>query len=414
MQNPPIIIGAGISGLVAAIELEKAGYEPIIVEQSDRVGGRVKTDWEGEIPLDHGFQVLLTEYPEAQRYLDYEALDLVKFLPGSVIYKNGKKEKIGDPTRDLSFLWTTTFASIGSMNDKRKILQLSQALKSKSIADIFIEPEKTTKAYLTEKGFSDEMIADFFQPFFSGIFLEKELSTSSRMFEFVYKMFGTGYAAVPRKGMQAIPDQLKSKLTKTTFLFNTKVNAIRDQTVYFENGGSRSADAIILATDPTYIINHNFVKQTKWKSCYNLYFEVEKSTLEEPIIGLIADENTLVNNFHFLTDVYGKEISSESVLSVTVVGESGLDAANLVAKVRTELKEHCQIETKDLIKIFHIKEALPDVSELVYSTDSKSQEIQPGVYLCGDHTANGSLNAAMASGRAAAEQALAFDTRLRL
>ena len=95
MKNP-IIIGAGISGLVAAIELEKAGYSPTILEATDLVGGRVKSEILNGLPIDHGFQVLLTEYPEAQRYLDYDKLELLTFLPGSIIFKNNKIQKIGD------------------------------------------------------------------------------------------------------------------------------------------------------------------------------------------------------------------------------------------------------------------------------------------------------------------------------
>ena len=37
------IVGAGISGLIAAFELEKAGYTPIVLEKSNGVGGRVRT-----------------------------------------------------------------------------------------------------------------------------------------------------------------------------------------------------------------------------------------------------------------------------------------------------------------------------------------------------------------------------------
>ena len=67
------IIGAGISGLIAALELEKNGCHPTIIEASDSVGGRVKTDVIEGYQLDHGFQVLLTSYPAAQKYLNYEA-----------------------------------------------------------------------------------------------------------------------------------------------------------------------------------------------------------------------------------------------------------------------------------------------------------------------------------------------------
>ncbi|WP_368662323.1 FAD-dependent oxidoreductase [Zobellia laminariae] len=74
------IIGAGVSGLIAATVLEQNGFFPVIIEATDRVGGRVKTDIVDGYQLDHGFQVLLTAYPAAQNYLDFEALDLQKFF----------------------------------------------------------------------------------------------------------------------------------------------------------------------------------------------------------------------------------------------------------------------------------------------------------------------------------------------
>ena len=91
------IIGGGVSGLIAARVLEDHGYSPSVIEATDRVGGRLKTDVIDGYQLDHGFQVLLTAYPAAQKYLDYEALDLQRFLPGASIFKNGAQKIIGDP-----------------------------------------------------------------------------------------------------------------------------------------------------------------------------------------------------------------------------------------------------------------------------------------------------------------------------
>jgi len=403
MKNP-IIIGAGVSGLVAAIELEKAGFAPTILEARDRVGGRVKSDDLNGLPADHGFQVLLTEYPEAQRYLDYEKLDLINFLPGSVVFKNGKMEKIGDPLRDVSFLWPTTFANVGTVNDKRLILQLSLALKKKNIEAIFEEPEMTTLAYLQDHGFSNEMIEDFFQPFFAGIYLEENLETSSRMFEFVYKMFGSGYAAIPRKGMQAIPDQLAGQLTQTTIRFNSIVNRIEEQKVYLESGDIIPAEQIIIATDPSPFFTKKEITPRAWNSCYNLYFQSPNSILKDPIIGLLPGSETMVNNFHYLNDLYlNKEEEISTILSVTVVKNHELSAADMVRQIKMELENHCKIETGELLKMFHIKKALPKVSDLKYQPSETTVKLAPGVLCCGDHLANSSLNAAMASGRVVAE-----------
>ena len=400
MSNP-IIIGAGISGLVAAIELEKAGFTPLILEATDCIGGRLKSDLESEVPLDHGFQVLLTEYPEAQKYLDFDSLDLIPFKPGSIIFQNSKQQKIGDPRRDTSFLWSTLTSGIGTFNDKFRILKLSNKLKKKSIEDIFLTPEISTLDYLRGLGFSNMIIENFFQPFFAGIFLEEELETSSRMFEFVYKMFGTGYATIPRNGIQAIPKQLANQLSKSTFRFNALVTQIENKTVHLENGEKLVADQIIIATDATFILPTDKKTNVKWKSCYNIYLETENSVFNQPIIGLLPNKKLLVNNFHFMSDVFG---GNKEILSVTVVKSHTLSESEMVQKVKNELDQYCNIKTKALIKLFHIKKALPDLSQLKYEPQIDDLIISDAVYCCGDHLANGSLNAAMASGRLVAEQ----------
>jgi phytoene dehydrogenase-like protein len=162
--------------------------------------------------LDHGFQVLLTAYPEAKKHLDFQELDLQEFLPGAVVFKNKKQKIIGDPLKDPSLVFSTLFSGIGNFSDKFKVLKLNSILKKKSLSEIFSDKEQATLSYLQDFGFSSEIIDDYFKPFFSGIFLETKLETSSRMFEFVFKMFGEGSAAIPRKGMEAIPKQLSQKL----------------------------------------------------------------------------------------------------------------------------------------------------------------------------------------------------------
>ena len=103
------IIGAGVSGLIAAYELEQEGYHPIIIEQTDEVGGRVKTIHEKGYALDLGFQVLLSAYPLAKKYLDLEALELHKLESGALIYVNDKAYRIGDPMRNWKMLFPTIF-----------------------------------------------------------------------------------------------------------------------------------------------------------------------------------------------------------------------------------------------------------------------------------------------------------------
>ena len=176
----------------------------MVLEKADAVGGRVRTVEKNGYHLDLGFQVLLSAYPLANKYLDFDALRLRRLESGSQIYVDGKRFLIGDALRNIRFLAPTLLADIGSLTDKVKVLALSRRLKKKPLGAIFDSPETSTLEYLRSQGFSEKIIDRFFRPFFSGIFLEPELRTSSRMFEFVYKMFGEGYASIPEQGIGAI------------------------------------------------------------------------------------------------------------------------------------------------------------------------------------------------------------------
>jgi len=94
------VIGAGLAGLVAASTLTRAGRDVTVLEASDGIGGRVRSDVVDGFTLDRGFQILLTAYPEARRQLDYSRLDLRSFDPGAIVWRNGRGHYVGDPLRD--------------------------------------------------------------------------------------------------------------------------------------------------------------------------------------------------------------------------------------------------------------------------------------------------------------------------
>ena len=402
-KSPSIhIIGGGISGLIAARVLEEHGLSATIIEASDRLGGRVKTDVVDGYSLDHGFQVLLTAYPAAKKYLDFDALELQEFLPGSAIFKNGKQKIIGDPLRNLSLLLPTLFSGIGTVNDKLKILALNRRLKKKSIQNIFAEKEQTTHAYLENIGFSEAIITNFFTPFFSGIFLENKLETSSRMFEFVYKMFGEGNAALPKDGIQAIPKQLFEKLKSTTIIFNTKVKSVENGSIKLESGETLKSNFTIIATQASGLVSNLKNQATQWKSCDTLYFEVAKREIKKPLIGLIAAPNTLINNIFYHTSLQTSATATKELLSVTVVDKQNLTNRQLVTEVQKELKELCNIDSCTFIKQYNIPMALPNLQDIQYEMLPSETRLTETIFLAGDTQLNGSLNAAMIAGERAA------------
>ncbi len=400
------IIGAGISGLIAAINLEKEGFRPVILEKDKAVGGRVQTDEIEGYRLDRGFQVLLEAYPKAQEYLDYESLNLQPLSSGAVLFSHGKGEHFGDPLRESKYLLPTLTSSAGSLSDKWKVFQLNKDLKNLELDAVFDRKEQTTLDYLKDYGFSDKIIQSFFRPFFSGIYLEPDLLTSSRMFEYVYKLFGKGRAMVPKAGIGAISEQLKSQLSKTEFRFSCQVEKVESGTITLNNGEQLESDFTIIATNPGPLLPH-FVSSLEWKSCDNLYFKTGDRVIKDPVIGLSRHEGSYVNNIFYPTSIENHHQGNKDLLSVTVVKSHEFSPEALIEQVTKELKLIFGISKVQFLKHYPISTALPKLQDLQYSRESRESLLTERIAVAGDHQLNGSLNAAMISGENAAKAARA-------
>lgn len=396
------IIGGGISGLVAAQVLENHGLSPVIIDANDRVGGRLKTDVVKGFQLDRGFQVLLSSYSAAKKYLDYESLNLQKLKAGSCVFVGGKQWFFGDPLRDMSLFMPTLFSPLGTLSDKLKIAKLNFHLQGKTIDKIFEDREITTKEYLTAKGFSKNIIKSFFTPFFSGIFLESELNTSSRMFEFIFKMFGEGLALLPKGGIEDISIHLKNKLQKTEIHNNTLASNVKDKEITMSDGKKIKTNYTIIATEPTNLVEGLKGQKVSWKSCQNLYFTCSKRVYEKAFIGLVSNQECLINNIFYPTSIPASKKGKDELISVTVVKDHGLPEEELIERIQNELKEECKIEDVTFLKLYNIPQALPKLNNLKYDISPTETKLKDGVFLAGDVLLNGSLNAAILAGEKAA------------
>lgn len=408
-MNPTItIIGAGISGLSAGLHLHRQGFSVKIIEASDRAGGRIKTDIIDGFRLDRGFQVLLTSYPEAKKLLDYEALQLKNFLAGATVLYDGGQFEIADPFRRPSALLATVFAPVGSLKDKFNTFLLKHKLIRKSIEEIFLQEQKSSLEQLKSYGFSSKMINRFFKPFFSGIFLENNLETPNRMFDFVMKMFSEGDAAVPALGMEEIPRQLVSQLPADCFLYNTKVVDICDNTIFTDLGMEIKSDIIILATEANeLILKSKSTVETQHHSVTNVYFQATVAPSKKAVVILnAADTKIVVNNLTVMTNV-SKAYAPEGkfLISVSCNGILDFDELELAQKIKDELQPWFgnQVEKWAHLKTYKINYALPKLKVLKDDLKIDDLKIGQNLYCCGDHLLNGSINAAIKSGRLVAE-----------
>jgi len=402
-----VIIGAGIAGLTCAKYLKDSGIEAVVLEASDGVGGRVRTDMVGGFTLDRGFQVLLTAYPEARNLLDYKALNL-KILPSGARIRMGDHFHVmPNPLKN----WTTApqalFAPVGNLWDKIKVLQLNLSLRNApEPTAVPAHDPQTTLEFLKEFGYSDTIINRFFKPFFRGVFLEKDLKTDAEFFKFLFSQFAKGDVVVPENGMQAIPEQIAAHLAPHQIRLNTPVQKIVGKTIHLENGETIAAETIVLATDANATARLlGETPNTSFNSTDCLYFtcDIPFHLFEKPYLIINANKGELIDhlvNLSAFAPSYAP--SGKTLISVSLVGENPYTEKDLIEKVQKELLQWFGGKYAwQHLRTYRIPEALPQYFEP--TPLYKSLKINDFMYRCGDYTAYPSLNAAMKTGRVVAE-----------
>jgi phytoene dehydrogenase-like protein len=405
-----IIVGAGIAGLTCARHLVSGGHEVLILEATDRPGGRIKTDVIDGFLLDRGFQVLLDSYPTAQQELDLGALNLRKFMSGALVRRNGRFHKAFDPRRHPGYLLPTLFAPVGSLSDKIRLLGLKSSVSGIKPEELFLRQEMTTRAVLRKRyGFSQSMIERFFKPFFGGIFLETELESSSAMFEYLYRMFSSGSATLPARGMEAIPAQIASHLPEGSIRFDTPAATVSEREVRLASGDILTADRVVLACDEIGASRLLKGDAPSGRSVTCLYFAAERPPVREPVLILNGEQSGLINNIAIPTNVtasYSQD--GRALVSVTVVNDNSPDEY-LESQARTELSGWFGPAAMEWthLRTYRIPYALPDQRPPFFADRPRPSKREDGLFWCGDFLHHGSIEGALQSGVAAAKAVLA-------
>jgi phytoene dehydrogenase-like protein len=300
------------------------------------------------------------------------------------------------------------FGPIGTFADRFRWMSLIHKTRAGRIEDQFARPEGLTLDLLRWHGFSDAMIDRFFRPFFGGIFLERELVTSSRLFRFLFRMFAEGQAAVPNTGMGAIPEQLASRLPEDSVRFDAVVSRAEPGRAVLANGESIDARAIVVATDApaaVELLGSQF-KPPASRGATCIYFAASKSPIGEPILVLNADENGPVNNLAVMSDVApGYAPPGATLISVSVLGIPEQDDAKLEFTVREQLTNWYGPSVRDWrrLRTYRIAHALPDQTAPALDSPSRPVALGDGLFICGDHRDTASIHGAMHSGWRAAQ-----------
>lgn len=393
------IIGGGVAGLTCAWYLHQAGIPFILSEADARVGGRVQTDRVEGFLLDRGFQVLLSEYPEVKSILSPPLLRYRAFRSGADITTPTGHLRLDNPFQHPSRIFSMLFSPVGSLLDKVRLYQLIRKVGTFREEDLLTQPGVSTLEFLQKRGFSQRMIDQFFKPFFGGVFLEFDLATSSRFFQFVFRQFFSGQAVLPAQGMGAIPQLLADQVPSTSIRLNRRVQSIEGKTITWASGETSEASHLVIATDAEQAdrwLGESTPRKYVETTC--TYFAAPKVPgTQDPMLRLVAHPSGLIRHWTVPSLVQPSYApAGEHLISITSLPGSP-------EAIQHEMKDMLGDEVNHWrhLKSYHIPKSL---SFFAPGSVPGALEVHPGVFRCGDYLLYPSLNAAMKSGRLVAEK----------
>lgn len=398
-----VVVGAGLAGLAAARLLHDAGHDVRVLEASDGIGGRVRSDTVDGFLIDRGFQVLFPAYPAYRRLIGDDALSLVKLPSGAAVRQESGVSVVGDPLRDAAARRSLLKRGVLTASDVVRLGALAASVRLAPLASLLVGPDETAEAYLRRFGFSDTAFEAFFRPFFGGIFLDRSLGTSSRVFRYYLRMLIEGGAARPVGGMQALPERLARGLNVTNHVRVQSIAAGDGDVTVQADDDPIHADRVVVATDPAEAMRLvGCGVPAGSKGATYVWFDAPEGVDCERRI-LLADGQP-INDATWISNADPSVApAGRALLSVTVL-DTNRDADVLEGEVRSALRGWYggrvdDFKTLAMRTIEHAQFAQPPG---IHGLLASCQTAVPGVYLASEATRGSSIQGALESGEQAA------------
>lgn len=394
-----VVVGAGLAGLSAALELVAAGVEVTVLEAGDEVGGRVRTDVVDGVRFDRGFQILLPAYPELER-LALEPFPLRYLRPGVFVHDNGRHDLLADPRSGPSAWDGLLRQHVLSARDLAALSGFSARDAFGPVRPLLAAADLPTRDELRRLGVTERGVEAVFRPFLAGVFLEPRLTTSSRFFHLVWRSFARGGAAVPALGMGELPKAMAERLPAGTVQLETAVRAVHDTGVDLEEGGRIAADAVVVATDGTTAARLlPGLAEPRWNGVTTWYFRPPRSPLRDGCLVVDAGGGPVVNTA-VMSEVSRPYSPHAPLVQASVLGDAGEQ------DVRAHLNRLYGTDTSrwEVLRRYEIPRALPAMD----APHRLRRSVRAGErrYVCGDHRDTSSIQGALHSGRRAARAVL--------
>jgi len=399
-----IVVGAGLTGLTAAVELARAGREVIVLEREDAVGGRVRTDIVDGYLIDRGFQLLNPIYPALREYADLAALDLKRFGSGAEVLTGSGIETLAHPARHPLHVAPTLTSGLLSGGDIKAITGMVASGPGSIAAGQVPLGQTTLGEALDERGSHGDLRTSVLEPFLTGVVADDPNLIDVEVGRFLLTTFAFGRPSVPARGAQALPNQLAAKARRAgaEIRLNTAAETVDSTTVRTSTGESLAADTIIVAT-----AGQDSGHPTRGLSTF--WFRADEAPDDTPFVRIDGTRSGPVLNTAVMTNIaptYSPDGSA--LIEASTLFDGSLDTA----EVLSHLSRLWGVEAPawELVARTDVEHALPsqrpaDRAAAMEAVKAAS-DADGRVLYAGDYVAGGSLQGAMAAGRDAARAIL--------
>ena len=387
MSDPVVVIGGGLAGLNAALTLQNAGQEVIVLEASGRAGGRVQSDFVDGYVCDRGFQLINSNYPELLRLDLLKGLDF-RFAERAInIVIDGQTHLIGDPRKHLLSVFDS---ETGTLLQKSKLLT---ALLGKPAAKLSIAQYLQTCGL----GKTYDLVL---KPFLRGVYLTSLEDISAPVGLEIIRSFVTGKPGLPANGVGALANALALKVNNLRL--EVTVNSIKGNRV-LTNHDEITASKIIVATDSTTAAQLlDLTSVPKLAGCTTWYHSADAAPVAHG--QLILDANAK-------GPVINTLVISNFIAQYAPMGRNLISTTTDIGVTESEVRRHlaslygCETRQWELIAKYEIPAALPIGGNRI--TQPIQSRVSDLIYLAGDGQVGPSQNGALKSGRLAATAVLA-------
>jgi len=290
------------------------------------------------------------------------------------------------------------------------MINLALNVRRGSISELFRRPDMATLDFLKSEGFSAKIIQKFFIPFFSGVCLDPRIQASSRVFQYIFRIFAAGDVALPAQGMGAIPAQLAESLPRGSIRTAAKVEAVQPGEVELTSGEKISGQAVVLAAEgPETARLAGVSAQGGSRGELCLYYAASNPPIDKPFLVLNGDGNGWINSLTVPSIVAPSYAPAGlHLISVVVIGHLDADDSSVERIVRKELIGWFGSAVGDWrhLKTYRLRHALPEQPPPMPDPTAAVGPIKPGIFVCGEYGSVPGIQWAMLSGRYAAEAVL--------